>query len=388
MVFTEWVPTLALVALGAGEVVIGVQRSFDPLAQLLQLPTLRSMGRFAKRHILVAGQVVALIGGVPLLFYSGIAQRGGDAAVALALVALAVSSAGIAISQTVWFPMLRAYIEQDQTGRFFGILRSGWHLALIFYFLGAKAWLDAHPGSFGPLFGFGFALGVVRVAMIVRMPERSERTGEPIRVREALRLLRSDPRLRHYLMGVAIEGAVRSATMPFVIVMMRRVLGLSEGEVLFTTVAMFSGGLVSLYLWGRVVDRIGPARVFVATALGSALLLLSLLAVNGPGPHLVGWMMAYFFARSVLSSGFGVADTRVLFELSPPEAPARTLVMASVVINLGRAVAPVAVGLGVERWLSLGSDPIGVYHTVFGIAALLSAVAVLPLRRFGRTAAF
>ena len=157
---------------------------------------------------------------------------------------------------------------------------------------------------------------------------------------------------------------------------------------LYESAAMFSGGLVSLYLWGRVVDRIGPARVFVATSLGSALLLLSLLAVNGPGPHLVGWMMAYFFVRSVLSSGFGVADTRVLFELSPPEAPARTLVMASVVINLGRAVGPVAVGLGVERWLSQGSDPIGVYHTVFGIAALLSAVAVLPLRRFGRTAAF
>lgn len=386
MVFTDWVPTLALVALGAGEVWIGLQRAFDPAAQLLQLPTLRAMGRFAKRNILVAGQLIALCGGIPLLFYSGVAQRAGDVAVAIVLCSLAVTAAGIAISQAVWFPMLRGYMEPDQTGRFFGTLRTGWHLALIVYFFGARAWLDQHPGSFAPLFGVGFALGVLRVAMIARLPERSERTGEPIRIREALSLVRTDRRLRSYLLGVGMEGAIRSATLPFVIVMMRRVLGLGEGEVLLTTVAMFSGGLVSLYLWGRVVDRFGAARVFVFTAVGSSLLLASLLAIRGPAPQLVPWMMAYFFVRSVLSAGFGVADTRVLFELSPPEAPARMLVVASVLLNLARALTPVGVGLGVSRWLALGTEPIAVYHVVFGLAALGSALAVLPLRQFGRSA--
>jgi hypothetical protein len=41
-------------------------------------------------------------------------------------------------------------------------------------------------------------------------------------------------------------------------------VGCSSGEILFTTVASFAGGLASLYLWGRVVVYHG----FFAVAAG------------------------------------------------------------------------------------------------------------------------
>src|SRR5512147_149037 len=79
-VFTDQLPTLALIGLGASEAWIGLQRAFEPLSQLLQLPTLRMVGQVRKRSILVAGQGLAVLGGAPLVAYAALAQWGGGVA--------------------------------------------------------------------------------------------------------------------------------------------------------------------------------------------------------------------------------------------------------------------------------------------------------------------
>src|SRR5512147_88564 len=79
-VFTDQLPTLALVGLGASEAWIGLQRAFEPVSQLLQLPALRLVGRHRKRSILVAGQSIAVLGGLPLVAYGWLAHAGGDLA--------------------------------------------------------------------------------------------------------------------------------------------------------------------------------------------------------------------------------------------------------------------------------------------------------------------
>lgn len=386
-VYTEWVPTLALLGLGANEAIVGLQSAFDPIGHLLQLPVLRAVGRTSKRTLLVAGQVLALLAGLPLLAYGWLHARPGPETTALVLVSLAGTAAGIAVCDTVWFPLLRSYVERDQIGRFFGILRSGWHLTLIAYFLGARGWIAANPGSLAPLFAVGTAAGVLRIALIARLPERSERTGRPLRVREALALLRTSRPLRRYLAGVGGQAALWNATAPFVIVLMRRVLGLSEAQVLLATVAAYTGGLVSLYAWGRVVDRVGPARVFRWTALGLAATVLALAAVRGPGPLAAPWLTAFFFVAAVLRAGFGVADTHVLFQLAPPDSPARLLVVASVCVHLARGVAPLVAGVALERALAAGAAPLAAYQALFVASAALHAMVFLPLRRFdGREA--
>ena len=380
-VFTQDLPTLALVSLGASELQIGLQNFFVPGFQSLQLPVLRAVARVSKRRILVFGQAIAVIGGIPLLFYSALAERGGPSSVTIALVGFAIVAAGQNVSNTVWFPMLRAYVEPARIGRFFGTLRSGWHFALILYYLLAQRWLDARPGDLGPLFLLAWGLGIVRVWMISRLPERDERTGERIRIREAVALIRENPDLRRYLMGVTWEAAIRVSVIPFVIVMMRREVGFEVADVIVTTVAAFSGGLCSLYLWGRITDRVGAGPVFVWTSLASAALLLSLLLVREPGTPTLLLLTGFFFGNAVLASGFGVAETHVLFRLTPPEAPARTLVISAVVVGSLASLAPVLVGFGLERALSETSDSLGVYHRFFVGAALLRAFAFLPLRR-------
>ena len=383
LVFTQHLPTLALVSLGASELQVGIQSAFVYVFIALQLPTLRVVASFSKRSILVASHLFAVLTALPLVFWGRLEVLPGEASVSLAMLSFALVAVGVCIGETVWFPLLRGYVLPERIGRFFGTLRSGWHLALIFFYLFSQWWLARHPGDFGTLFGVGWALGFTRTLLIARLPERSERTGERIRVVEALALLR-DTRLRRYLETVAWSHAMRSAAVPFVIVMLRRVVGFSDTEVMYTTVAHFTGGVASLYLWGRVVDRVGAVAVLRFTTIGQGLLVAALFLFE-PVPLVVPLMVLWFFGLSVLASGYGVADTHVLFGLTPPEAPARTLVLGAVGVGIAAGLMPVLGGALLQVWLPAGEEgALDVYRGFFALLGTLLLLALLPLRLLER----
>ena len=380
-IYTDQLPTLALVELGASEAWVGVQRAFDPFSELLQLATLRAVRRYRKRSILVAGQLAAVAGGLPLVGYALLAHLG-SRAVPIALASLAATTIGLAVSNTVWFPLLRGYVDRERTGSFFGLLRTGWHLTLIAYFVAAQRWLASHPGRFGPLFGVATAAGLLRVALVSRLPEAQAARGELVRARDGLALLRGEPRLRSYLAGMILAGAPRRAALPFAIVMMRRAMGMSDADVVLTTIGWFAGGFASLYAWGVVVDRVGTQPVFRATALGAAAL-LALLALRGSDVS-VAAMVAFFFALSLLTAGFGVADTHALFSIAPESAATLTLVVADVTTSLAYGAAPFAAGLALDRAIHLGIEPVAAYRALFATCAAAMALAPLPLRGLRR----
>ncbi len=382
MVLQSHLPTLALVSLGASEGVIGLQSALK-LGDVVQLPALRAVAHFSKRQILLAGQIVGLVGALPFIAFPMWLDASASHPTLvpwLALFFFAVVTVSLRVGDAVWFPLLRAYMEPGGIGRFFGTIRSFWHLALIVYYLAAQIWLGRHPDGFGLLFAVAWICGLTRLAFIMRMPERGERTGERIRVREAFALLRHDPRLRRFLAGSTWATAVRVTVIPFAIVMMRREVGFTSAHVLMTTVASFAGGLVSLYGWGRVIDRFGAEPVFKSSCIGLGALTAALVAVNDASQTALMGLVLFFFLHAVLTAGFGVADTHVLFRLTPPEAPARTLVLASVVVGALSSVAPIVIGFGLDRFIASASDPLLVYHALFGGAAVLQALAFLPLR--------
>lgn len=381
-VFTSPLPTLALLALGASETIVGLQSAIVSLCLLLQFPMLRLVARVPKRNILVGAHSFAVLGALPLLAFRDFGVLDSGAGIAIAMACFAAAAAGMSASDTVWFPLLRGYVEPEKIGRFFGLIRSGWHLTLIVYFLGSQAWLARHPGDFAPLFAVGALCGLIRITMIRRLPERSERTGERIRVREAFALLR-DPAMRNYLAGVCASAAVRASLLPFAVVMLRREVGLNEAAVLNTAVATFSGGLISLYLWGRAVDRFGAGPIIRWTSLLMGALAFGLMALGtgaGENADLIA-AVAFFFGFAVLSSGFGVADTQILFCLTPAHAPSRGLVLAAVVVGSAAALAPAMGGWLLEQGLRTQEDRTAVYQLFFGGFACLQVAASWPLYR-------
>jgi hypothetical protein len=382
--FMDQLPTLALVSLGASETLVGVQSGMRLGFQALQLPSLRFVSWFSKRSILVAGQLFALAASLPLVFFAALAALEPGTGRALVMSSLALTAIGLNFADLVWFPLLRGFIDPERIARFFGVIRSSWHIAVILFFVGGRLWLAGHPGAFGPLFAVAWIAGVLRVALLLRLPERSERTGERIRAREALALVRSDRRLRRYLLGICWGGGLRVSVLPFTLVMLRRTLGFADSDVVLTTIAQFSGGLLSLYFWGALVDRVGPYVVFRFTAIATAALYVGLAQLHSSGSSTLLAAVGFFFLHSVLGAGYGVSDTRVLFELAPPEAPARMLVVGGALTGLALGIAPMIAGALLDPLLARAADPLAVYHGFFWVAAGLQAVSFLPLRIFQR----
>jgi len=378
--FCGQLPTLALVSLGASETLIGVQSGLQLGFQSLQLPALRLVSWFPKRQILITGQVIAQVSSLPLVFFAAIAALDHGTAQALVFGALVGTVIGVDLADLVWFPLLRAYVEPERIGRFFGTIRTTWHAAVIVFFVGGQMWLARHDDGFGWLFGVAWLCGALRIGLVARLPERSERTGERIRAREALALLKSSPRLRRYLIGTCWGAGVRISVLPFAIVMLRRTLGFSNADVVVATIAQFVGGLVSLYGWGALIDRLGAFVVFRFASLALAALYLGLAQLEGQNAATHAAAIAFFFLQSLLGAGYGVADTRLLFELTPPEAPARTLVVVGVIAGVTCGLAPMLAGAALEPLLARSPDPLRVYHGFFAVAALLQALSFLPLR--------
>ncbi len=374
---------LALIALGAGEALVGGQRALLFAVMLLQLPTLRYVGRVSKRNLLLAGQLFALAASLPLLAFSEFASLG-PTGLGLAMLCFTLAGAGFAVKTTVWFPLLHGYLEPEQTGRFFGILRTSWHFTLIPFLLGAQAWLDARPGDFGPIFGFAVLCGIVRVILIARLPERSEQTGAPLDLRAAFRFVWRREGWLAYFSGVTVSSACRSVFLVFGIVMMRRDLGFSEGDVLLASASVFAGGLASLYASGHLVDRFGPVPVFHFAAWGQALAVLTFVFAALSGEMALATAVGVFFCVSLLASAFDVADTRVLFALTPPERPAQLLVPTTVIKAMVSAALPLAAGFGLESAIERGFDATVAYSSLFLALSVGIALGYLPLIRFRR----
>ena len=116
--FTEDLPTLALVSLGAGDAAVGLQRAFEPLSALLQLPSLRALAHAGKRTLLLTGQCLALAGALPLLFFPALAALPPGAGTAVALASLGLTAAGLGVAETPWFPLLHGVLglANDELG--------------------------------------------------------------------------------------------------------------------------------------------------------------------------------------------------------------------------------------------------------------------------------
>jgi hypothetical protein len=101
-VFTQPLPTLALVALGASETLVGVQSALVQAFLLLQLPTLRLVARVPKRSILMGGHLFAVLAAAPLLGFAGLAAAPPSRGVGIALTCFGLAAAGISVANTVW----------------------------------------------------------------------------------------------------------------------------------------------------------------------------------------------------------------------------------------------------------------------------------------------
>ena len=256
-VFTEWVPTLAIVGLGGSPAMVGLQSAFDPLGHFLQLGCpAPSVGRWSKRRILARRPGARGRRGAPAPRLRPAPARGRRRSRSASRSRASPPPRSASPSPTPsGFRCCAPTSSPGAVGRFFGTIRSG--LAPDAHrLLPRRARLArAPPGLARPALRGGSRGGrrAPRAGLAHARAERAHRASRSACAMRS-RSCGTHPRLRRYLLGVGAQGALWTATLPFVIVMMRRVIGMSDAQVIGATVAAYAGGLVSLYPWGRAVD--------------------------------------------------------------------------------------------------------------------------------------
>ncbi len=381
MAFMGDLATQALITLGASAGPVGLFASLGSFAALTQLGGLRLVERIGKKNLILATQGVALLFSLPLLWFAGLQGLGDPWGWRAALLSMSVVTLALVCGSTAWWPLLHGYVPRTRTGRFFSVMRTIWHLALIAFFLGCTWWLARSPGNFGPLFALAWVCGLLRIVILWHAPERPESEAHPIRELFAT-IYRTAP-LRRYVTGVTLDQAVFRCVPPFTILMLRSEANLGEHEVMIATVANFLGGMLALLPSGWLVDRLGPRPVLIWTC---ALRGLIVLGIGLAGFYLSGRTLIFaagslIMLWSFLVSAFGVAEVKVLFGLAGEGNPTQLIVGSVVTRAVFAGVIALVLGVSLELLLEAQvAEPLTLYLWLFAILAALQAAAVVPLR--------
>lgn len=382
MAFMGDLATQGLITLGASAGPVGLFTSLGSFAALTQLPGLRLVEKIGKKNLILATQGLALLFSLPLLWFAGLQSLGDPWGWRAALISLSVVTLALVCGSTAWWPLLHGYVPRTRTGRFFSVLRTIWHLALIAFFLGCTWWLARAPGRFAPLFAIAWVCGLLRIVILWRAPERPESKAHPIRELFAT-IYRTAP-LRRYVTGVTLDQAVFRCVPPFTILMLRSEANLGEHEVMIATVANFVGGMLALLPSGWLVDRLGPRPVLIWACVLRGLIVLGigLAGFYLSGRDLILAAGGLIMLWSFLVSAFGVAEVKVLFGLAGEGNPTQLIVGSVVTRAVFAGVIALVLGVSLELLLEAQvAEPLSLYLGLFAVLAALQAGAVIPFRK-------
>jgi MFS family permease len=249
--------------------------------------------------------------------------------------------------------------EPRMLGRAFGVHRALDTLGAAIGPLAAFAVLLAVPGGYGSIWVVSFAFAVVGVAVLVlAVPDRRTDPGSARpAARRLLRAMVAAP-LRGPLVAFAVLGLCTVGDGFLYLSLQRR-----DGFAALWFPLLYVGTNVS-YLClavplGRLADRVGRARVFVA---GHVALLLGYLAAALPTAG-TGWTVATLLLLGVFYAATDGVLSALVSRLMPAGTRGTGLAAAQTVVVLARFASSVAFG--------------GLWALVGPRAALLLAAAVL-----------
>ncbi len=138
------------------------------------------------------------------------------------------------------------------------------------------------------------------------------------------------------------------------------------------------GGMISLPVWGGLLDRYGnKAAMTVALILWQAQNLLWCVLTPANSVLLYG----IWFWGGGLSAGFVLGQFTILLKLIPPEARSLSIGLNLAVTSAVAAISPIIGGQVLDWLLAQGSNPLRVYHLVFLAQPVIAVAGCILLLR-------
>jgi MFS family permease len=190
---------------------------------------------------------------------------------------LIIHMVGASFFNTGWFSLLSHIVPNEFTGRFFGVIRFSWQIVSLSFFILSAFFFSARTPIW--IYQTVLLLGGISVGcryfFYKHIPGAPPAESKPLNlihsVKSALKLDSFAPYLAYLLLLVCVTSNGQDMLRLSAI----RGCGLGDNQILFLTVGSMLGSLAAFKFMGRVIDRLGPRRVFLLCHIGFSVALLS-----------------------------------------------------------------------------------------------------------------
>ncbi|RPH40445.1 MAG: MFS transporter [Burkholderiales bacterium] len=339
-------------SLGATPVQVGLLAAIPFLAQAAQLPATVLVERLRRRRLITvvsfgaARGVIGLLAVVPFLSEPRVAL----AVLIAAQIAIGVLQAVGGCAVNGWLHQL---IPVRELGRFFA-RRIFWGTAVACVATLAAGALVEQRGADGTLHAYAVAFGLAALAgfvstwHIARVPEpRMPDSGPQGDLRARLWAPFRDRNFRRLLVFMAAWIVASNLAAPFLTVYLIQQRGYPVTTVTMLWVVSQLANATTLYLWGRLSDRLSNKAVLAVALPVNFACMLALVFVDAAGDETLqlGLLAGVHVVLGVATGGIGLATGNLCLKLAPPGQGTPYLAAIGLVSALGGGIAPIAAGL-------------------------------------------
>ena len=392
-------------ALGATPVQIGLLAAIPFISQAVQLPATVLVERVRQRRKI--GVLTVTLGRVLVLLMAVLPLLPSQPQALQVLIVAQVLIAGLnAVGGCAVNSWLHQLIPHHELGRFFSRrLFSGTTLACIGTLL-AGALVDRAPpqhtlNAYAVCFLVAGLAGFVSSWYLGRAPEPfMENAGPAARMRDRLREPFRDRNFRRLLVFLAAWTVASNLAAPFLTVYLMEQRGYSVGVVTSLWVTSQLANALTVYLWGRLSDRLSNKAVLAVVLPVHFACILALVFVDGfrdPAWQL-GVLFGIHFVMGVATGGIGLATGNLGLKLAPRGRGTVYLAAIGLASAVSGGVAPIAAGAlaqafqaselsAVVRWTTPGTaSEIAIFsfahwEFLFAISAALGLYVMHALSR-------
>jgi len=380
--------------LGAGPLQLGLLAAIGQFSLLFQpLGTLLTRRRRSRRGTVVAWAATSRL--LVLGFGLGALFLPAPAALALFMVLLLVSAVTQAVSANVWVAWISDLIPKPIRGRFFarrsqwllvagtlagaalGLLVDGMQKAGDWPLLARPDWARAENllAAFAWLFVGAALIGGIGQLLLWRQPERPKARE----VDSATTLLVApfrDPNFRRLLIFAVWWMLAVGVGAPFWQPFMIANLAMPLVEIQIYSAISTAASLLSLGLWGRLVDRLGNRTAMALSIVMGGFIPQAWLFV-GPGNYGILFVEAFF--SGVMWAGAGLVGTNFVLAIAPANRRQTYAGLYGACAGLAMMATMLLSGAFLPPPLALGPLQLQSEQVLFGATGLLRWTALIPL---------
>jgi len=340
--------------LGASNVTIGLLAAIPPLTQLIQIPSILLVERIRKRRLIsMLGSASSRIFWLLIAVSSLILPL--EAGLTFLIIAILLSGAFGAVSNSSWNSWMRDLVPQDRLGSFYSKRMSVAIGLSIPLGLGAGLYIDYWKKLFpnyeiygySMLFFLGFLAGMLGVYFISTIPE-----PQMAPVKEKLHFFRMilqpfrDANFKSLIMFLGSWNFAVNLAAPFFTVYMLKRLQLNMSFIIALMLLSQIMNLAFLRIWGKFTDRFSNKSVLGVSGPLFIACILAWTFTTLPEKYIltIPLLVAIHVFMGISTAGVTLASGNISLKLAPKGQATAFLATNSVVNSLAAGIAPILGG--------------------------------------------